>query len=423
MTNKKWAGKALAYMAVLLVVFTLTACQAATPAPTATPAATATSELPAGPTAEPTFAPVILKGAKKTATGLQYLEVAAGDGATPKAGDIVTIHYIATLPDGTELANSYTDNKPFTTILGQKRLLAGWEEGIGLMKVNGKAKLVLPPDLAFGKDGTASVPPNTEIVIEVELLSTKPAPVPTEIAQEKLTKTSTGLLYYDLATGSGAEATKNSTVSNIYTLWVKTATGYDYIATSEEGKPFQFVVGRGDTVFPGWDQGVTGMKVGGKRLVVVPPALGLGDQSMGAIPANATLVLEIELTDVREPRAATKVDEKDYTTTASGLKFYDLQVGTGESPKQGQTVVVNYTGWLEDGTQFDSSIESGQPFSFKIGTGGVIPGWDEGILTMKVGGKRQLVIPASLAYGEQGSGSVIPPNATLIFEIELISIQ
>jgi peptidylprolyl isomerase len=423
MMIRKWAGKVPALLAILLLVLVLAACQAATPAPTATPAATATSELPPGPTAEPTFAPVILEGAKKTASGLQYLEVKTGDGAMPKDGDIVTIHYIATLPDGTELANSYTDNKPYTTIIGKKRLLDGWEEGIKLMKVNGKAKLVLPPDLAFGKEGTASVPPNTEIVIEVEVLSTKPAPMPTTVVQEKITKTSSGLQYYDLATGTGTEAIKNSTVSNLYTLWVKTDTGYDYVASSDVGTPIQFVVGRGDTVFPGWDEGVTGMKVGGKRLLVVPPTLGLGEQSMGAIPPNATLVMEIELTDVSEPRTSTKVDAKDYTTTASGLKFYDLEVGTGESPKQGQTVLVQYTGWLEDGTQFDSSIGSNQPFSFQIGTGGVIPGWDEGIMTMKVGGKRQLVIPASLAYGEQGSGSVIPPNATLIFEIELISIQ
>jgi peptidylprolyl isomerase len=165
------------------------------------------------------------------------------------------------------------------------------------------------------------------------------------------------------------------------------------------------------------------MKVGGKRLLIVPPDLGLGATGSGdVIPPNATLVMEIELVSTIEPQVATKVDAKDFTTTASGLKYYDLKVGTGDSPTKGQTVVVAYTGWLEDGTIFDSSLDSGQPFLFQIGTGSVIPGWDEGVATMKPGGKRQMVIPAALAYGPTGQGT-IPPNATLIFEVELLQVQ
>jgi peptidylprolyl isomerase len=250
----------------------------------------------------------------------------------------------------------------------------------------------------------------------------KDAPKPTAVTEDKLTKTDSGLQYFDLVAGEGAEATKNSSVATQYSIWVKTDTGYNFVYQSEPDKPITFVVGRGDVVFPGWDEGVTGMKVGGKRYLVIPPALGMGDQGSQVIPADATVVMEIELTKVTEPHVATKVDEKDYTTTESGLKYYDLVPGTGETPKAGQTVVVQYTGWLEDGTQFDSSIDRGEPFSFQLGAGGVIPGWDEGVSTMKVGGKRQLVVPASLGYGDQGAGNVIPPGATLIFEIELISV-
>ena len=110
-------------------------------------------------------------------------------------------------------------------------------------------------------------------------------------------------------------------------------------------------------------------------------------------------------------------------TTESGLKYTDLVVGDGPSPETGQAVTVHYTGWLEDGTKFDSSLDRGQPFTFAIGMGGVIAGWDEGVATMKVGGKRQLVIPSELGYGAQGAGGVIPPNATLIFEVELLSVK
>jgi FKBP-type peptidyl-prolyl cis-trans isomerase len=114
------------------------------------------------------------------------------------------------------------------------------------------------------------------------------------------------------------------------------------------------------------------------------------------------------------------MDEK-VVTTPSGLKYVDLVVGTGPEAEAGKTVVVHYKGWLTDGTPFDSSVDRG-PFSFALGAGRVIKGWDEGVAGMKVGGKRKLVIPPQLGYGARGAGSVIPPNAELIFEVELLKI-
>ena len=114
-------------------------------------------------------------------------------------------------------------------------------------------------------------------------------------------------------------------------------------------------------------------------------------------------------------------------TTASGLQIADTKVGTGASPRTGQTCVMHYTGWLytngAKGAKFDSSLDRGQPFEFPIGTGRVIKGWDEGVASMKVGGKRTLIIPADLGYGARGAGGVIPPNATLIFEVELLDVK
>jgi len=108
--------------------------------------------------------------------------------------------------------------------------------------------------------------------------------------------------------------------------------------------------------------------------------------------------------------------------TGSGLKYIEIKAGSGDSPEPGQTVVVHYTGWLEDGTKFDSSVDRGQPFSFPIGTGRVIAGWDQGLATMQVGGQRRLIIPPDLAYGASGQGP-IPPNATLIFDVELLEVR
>ena len=371
------------------------------------------------PTTEP---PIVLEGAVTTSTGLQYLEEVAGKGNSPKEGEIITMHFTASLADGTELINTYTDGKPSSTVFRSGNLLPGWEEGMKLMKVGGKAKLVLPPALAFGEQGNGSIPPNSQIVMEIELVDSKPSPAPTDVTGKKLTTTSSGLQYFDLSVGEGKEITKTNTVTTKYTIWVKGETENLFIASSDLNSPITFVCGKGDVVFPGWDEGVMGMKVGGKRFLIIPSNLGLGENGGGDIPANATLILEVEVTESKEARKATKVNESDFSKTASGLKFYDLQKGTGATPSTGQTVVVHYTGWLEDGTQFDSSVDRGETFKFVLGAGNVIPGWDEGVASMKVGGKRQLVIPPDLGYGASGSGSVIPPDATLIFEVELIEI-
>ncbi|MEK7474838.1 MAG: FKBP-type peptidyl-prolyl cis-trans isomerase [Candidatus Coatesbacteria bacterium] len=115
--------------------------------------------------------------------------------------------------------------------------------------------------------------------------------------------------------------------------------------------------------------------------------------------------------------------EASEMTTPSGLKYVDLKVGDGASPQPGQIAVVHYTGWLTNGTKFDSSRDRGAPFEFPIGQGRVIKGWDEGVATMKIGGRRKLTIPPELGYGARGAGGLIPPNAVLVFDVELLGVK
>ncbi len=147
-----------------------------------------------------------------------------------------------------------------------------------------------------------------------------------------------------------------------------------------------------------------------------------------ALAALCVLTFAVAPLLAEEP-AASEAPKKERTMmkTPSGLEYEDVVAGIGDSPKQGQTCVMHYTGWLyqdgQKGKEFDSSVKRGKPFEFPLGTGRVIKGWDEGVATMKVGGKRTLVIPPALGYGERGAGGLIPPNATLLFEVELLGVK
>lgn len=234
--------------------------------------------------------------------------------------------------------------------------------------------------------------------------------------------TASGLKYKVTEVGKGKKVEAGDKVSVHYTGTLTNGTKFD--SSRDRNQPFSFKVGAGQ-VIQGWDEGLQLLNVGDKAVLTIPPAIGYGSRDMGTIPANSTLVFDIEVLDAAKPVVAVPFDVKGLDTlkTASGLKYIVVKKGTGEQAAAGKTVDVHYTGYLMDGKRFDSSVERGEPISFPLGQGMVIKGWEEGIALMKVGDKMRLIIPSELGYGERGAGGVIPPNATLIFDVELMGVK
>ena len=425
-----------AWVLLLTIVLLLAACGPATPPEDATveanggtPASeettgeeTTTGEEATTDEEAPVGIPTVEGTTTTTDSGLVFIETQAGDGRTPEEGDIVTMQIVGMLDDGTVFADTYSEGAPITATATDEDLFAGWKEGLLLMKEGGKARLIIPPDLAFGSEGAGGIiPADATVTMDIELISAEAPPEPTAVDEADLTTTDSGLQYFDIVEGDGEIPVDGQDVVVEYAAWLQE--GEEYIASSATvGEPLTFTLGSDVGVFPGWDEGVSTMKPGGKRYLVIPPELALGAEGGGRIPPNAVIIMEVELLEVKPLLLPTEISEEDFTVTDSGLRYYDIVEGDGAEATSGSTVTVNYTGWLTDNVKFDSSLDSGVPFPFTLGTGAVIPGWDEGVAGMKVGGIRQLVIPAELGYGETGSGS-IPPGATLVFEVELLDVQ
>jgi peptidylprolyl isomerase len=353
-------------------------------------------------------------------------------------GDLVTFSYTGWLYDetktdkkGAQFETSVVDSvdKPLTMTVGVGTRIAGWDKALTGMQAGGSRLVIIPSNMAFGpvdvKDSTGKVivPASTSVVYELKVhsFSTLPSPIP---PQPAFTKT-------DLVTGTGAAAAAKNLVTIRYTGWL-----YDNTKTDNKGaeffdaysgQAFSFLLGV-DSRIAGWDQGIVGMQVGGKRRLLIPASMawaqfGLKDDATGLyrVPPSTAVVYEIEVTAINATPPA--------QSTQPAFQKIDVAAGTGTLvAATGNTLTVHYSGYLYDdsvtdkrGLRFDTSRTTGVPLSVKLGTNAVIQGWEQGLLGMKVGGKRTLIIPADLAYGSTAKTN-IPANSPLIFDVEVTSI-
>ena len=246
-----------------------------------------------------------------------------------------------------------------------------------------------------------------------------------------------GLRYLDEKKGEGREAKLDNLLAvnyrawiihdstNLYDDWSRDTTKFPYLVGDSYARKQIIKFNLGENAFiNGLDEGLLGMKAGGKRIIIIPSKLAYGKQGMGPIPPNSDLKVEVELLDVKDRIIAQMwdVDPAKMKTTESGLRYAIIKKGEGEFPSNGNAVMINYTGYLEDSTKFDSSVEREEPLEFVVGTKQVIDGLDEGVKLLRVGGKARLILPPTIAYGNVALPK-IPANSTLIFDIELLDVK
>jgi FKBP-type peptidyl-prolyl cis-trans isomerase len=235
-----------------------------------------------------------------TDSGLQYILVEEGDGRLPESGDIVRVHYTGRLTDGEVFDSSVERGAPFTFPLGQGRVIRGWDEGIALLNEGASARLIIPPDLGYGEGGSGAIPPNSTLVFDVELLEILPgAPEsPVEVDEDDYKVTDSGLKYFDFETGIGPTAGEAQIAFIHFTAWLEDGTNLG--STLEGGQPIPYTIGSGE-LFPGFEEGLSSMQLGGSRQMVFPPELAYGEAGTagGQIPPNATLIFEVQVIDIQ----------------------------------------------------------------------------------------------------------------------------
>ncbi len=357
-----------------------------------------------------------------TSTGLQVELLKSSEGERPLQGDKVSVHYTGTLVDGTKFDSSLDRNMPFEFMLGRGQVIRGWDEGIAMLKVGEKARFVIPPDLGYGERDMGTIPPNSTLVFEVELLGITPGARPYDVEGKDTVTTPSGLKYIKVSEGEGPKAKSGMRVKVHYTGYLLNGDKFD--SSVDRGEPIEIMLGAGQ-VIQGWDEGISYLSVGDKARIIIPYPLAYGEAGRPPIiPERATLIFDVELVDaveVPEPKPF-DVSGVKKERTPSGLEYYVVKTTEGEPVQLGSTISVHYTGYFESGEIFDSSVQRGQPIELQVGRGQVIQGWDEGLQLLNKGEKARLIIPYHLGYGENGHGP-IPPKATLVFDVEIVDVK
>jgi|AntRauTorckE5430_2_1112549.scaffolds.fasta_scaffold03166_2 FKBP-type peptidyl-prolyl cis-trans isomerase len=382
--------------------------------------------------------------AQKTESGIWYVITEAGEGDKPNEKSKVKAHYNGTLMDSTTFDSSYDRGQPLDFALGQ--VIKGWQEAIKMLGKGGKGTFYIPSELAYGERGAgAAIPANTVLKFDIELIDFEQVLTAEERVEKdqetikeylannniEAQKLESGIWYVMTQEGEGKSPSVNATVTAHYSG--RLLDGKKFDSSYDRGQPFTTTLNQ---VIVGWKKAIPTLKKGGKGTFYIPSGLAYGEAGAGQdIPANSVLIFDIELVDfqeVLEPKDQAAADAKlitDYLTAnkinaqehPSGIWYTISTPGIGGNPNATSKVKTHYKGMLMDGKVFDSSYDRGQPLEF--GLNQVIQGWQIAIPMLQKGGKGTFYIPSGLAYGTRGAGGVIPANAVLIFDVELLDFK
>lgn len=361
----------------------------------------------------------------KTESGLEYTITEKGSGKKPAIGDKVVVHYTGKLTNDTVFDSSLNRGQPFTFVLGAGQVIKGWDEAFQLLQVGDKATIKFGPELGYGAQATGSIPANSTLIFDIELLDVIEGIKPWDVSGKDTLKTASGLQYVMVKENKAGEQVMVGSKATVhYSGYFLDGKKFD--SSVERGQPFSLKVGGGQ-VIKGWDEGLALLRKGEKAKFIIPYNLAYGEQGRPpVIPQKSDLIFDVEIVDVETIEAPQLYDVKNLEAkkTESGLVYYEVnRAASTNRAAAGKSVKVHYSGYLADGKMFDSSVERGDPIEFSLGVGQVIRGWDEGIALMNVGDKFRLVIPYQLAYGEEGRAPVIPAKAELTFDVELIDVK
>jgi peptidylprolyl isomerase len=310
--------------------------------------------------------------------------VTTGEGELCGAGRIAAVHYTGTFKDGKKFDSSRDRDDPFVFEVGSKGVIDGWDETVAKMRVGDRWKVTIPWQKAYGAAGSREIPAKADLVFDIELLGYVEPKV--EVLNE----------------GKGEKPELREYVLAHYTLSI---VGGEQLTDTRKGDPVPLQVGA-PTQIRGLDFMLKRMRIGDRWKITIPPSLAFGKRGVPPrIPANAEILVDFEVVQ------------------KLGVDIEVLKEGAGPHPQPGQKVKVHYTGTFTDGAKFDSSRDKGTPFSFLLGAGQVIPGWDMTLAKMRVGERVKVTIPWHFAYGAQGRPPLIPAKADLVFDIELLAIE
>jgi FKBP-type peptidyl-prolyl cis-trans isomerase len=247
------------------------------------------------------------------------------------------------------------------------------------------------------------------------------------LSVEQTTTDDSGVDIEIIQEGQGPKPNPGDIVTVHYTGTLP-STGEVFDSSVEKNRPFLFAIGKGH-VIPGWDIGIAKLNVGAKAILHIPANLAYGDRATGPIPPNSDLDFEVEILNIEpapKPIVHSPYDTEgmDERVTDSGIRYFLIEEGDGANISAGSRVKVHYYGYFpETAEKFDNSFERGQPIQVIVGQGQVIPGWEEALTLLKDGGKGKFIIPSSLAYGERGYPGIIPPNADLAFDLQIMKVE